>query len=246
MKIERAKRHLDELNEAIRSFFESNPYQCSGKPDLAARKVEYTMDSVEPVPDEIPLIAGEIIQNLRTALDHTAYKLYLKGTGGSTVSTNVYFPIADSKQQYDHTKGSKTNGLPSDRAKIDALQPYKGGNNLLWVIHKLNNIDKHRLLLTVGSAVHSLDFTALHKQFYPQSIVAQVNLSPVLFPPDDNSYPLERGTLVFTDCTQVEPIIPPLNFHVVLYERGIIEGKPLTPLMTDMIKVVEQVIADVG
>jgi hypothetical protein len=122
MKTERAKRHLDELNDAIRSFFASNPYKCSGKPDLQARKVVYTMDSVKKVPDEIPSIAGDIIQNLRTALDHTAYKLYLKGTGGSTVSTNIYFPIADSKQQYDHTKGSKTHGiLPSDKAKIDAL-----------------------------------------------------------------------------------------------------------------------------
>jgi hypothetical protein len=57
---------------------------------------------------------------------------------------------------------------------------------------------------------------------------------------------LERGTVVFTDCTRVEPIIPPLNFHVVLYEQGIIEGKPLASLMSDMIKAVEQVIDDVS
>jgi hypothetical protein len=140
MKVQRAKRHLEELSNAIQSFFASDPYKCSGKPDLQARKVDYTMDSVENVPDEIPLIAGDIIQNLRAALDHAAYKLYLKGIGCSAVSTNIYFPISDSKQQYDQTKGGKTQGIPaSDLAKIDAVQPYKDGNDLLWAIHKLNS-----------------------------------------------------------------------------------------------------------
>ena len=136
--------------------------------------------------------------------------------------------------------------MTSDLAKIDAVQPYKGGNDLLWAIHKLNIIDKHRLLLTVGSAVHSLDFTALVKQHYPNSIFARTDFPPTLFSPADNSYPLEPGTVVFTDCTRVEPIEPPLNFNVVIHEQGIIEGKPVLPLMTDMIKTVEHVITDVS
>ena len=35
---------------------------------------------------------------------------------------------------------------------IDAIKPYKGGNDTLWRLHGLNNIDKHRLLITVGLA----------------------------------------------------------------------------------------------
>jgi hypothetical protein len=42
-------------------------------------------------------------------------------------------------------------------AAIDALKPYKGGNDVLWQLHELNNVDKHRLILTVGSAVRSTD-----------------------------------------------------------------------------------------
>jgi hypothetical protein len=30
------------------------------------------------VPNEIALVAGEVLQNLRSALDHLAYQLYLK------------------------------------------------------------------------------------------------------------------------------------------------------------------------
>jgi hypothetical protein len=33
---------------------------------------------------------------------------------------------------------------------IDALKPYKGGNDVLWRIHELDNIDKHRTHFTVA------------------------------------------------------------------------------------------------
>ena len=36
---------------------------------------------------------------------------------------------------------------------IDACNPYKGGGNPLWEIDELNNIGKHRLILTVGRDV---------------------------------------------------------------------------------------------
>jgi hypothetical protein len=248
MKVQHAECHLGKLNDAIQSFFASHPYKCSGKPDLQARKVDYTMDSVEAVPEEIPLILGDIIQNLRSALDHAVYKLYLKGTGGSAISANIYFPIADSKQQYDHTKGSKTHGiLPSDKAKVDALQPYKGGNDLLWVIHKLNNIDKHRLLLTVGSALHSIDYTAYIKQVAPQMMFAELDMPPIHLFPKEGIYPLKPGTVIFTDLTRTEPINPPpTTFNIVFDEPGISEGKAILPLMTEMVKAVKQIVADLS
>jgi hypothetical protein len=40
---------------------------------------------------------------------------------------------------------------------IDGFEPYKGGNDLLWRIHELNNIDKHRALFTVDSDCVMLD-----------------------------------------------------------------------------------------
>src|SRR5215467_5532663 len=33
---------------------------------------------------------------------------------------------------------------------MDALKPYKGGNDVLWHLSRLNNIDKHRLLITTS------------------------------------------------------------------------------------------------
>jgi len=87
---------MKELEEALQSFYATNPFKFSGKADLQAGKVVYTMDSVKDAPDEVSLIAGEIIQNLRSALDHLAYQLFLRG-GGTGAGKNIYFPIGGSK-----------------------------------------------------------------------------------------------------------------------------------------------------
>jgi len=128
MKLERAKRQMKELGDALRSFFRTKPYKFSGKPNPPALEVVYTMDAVKPIPSEIPLIAGEIIQNLRSALGHPAYQLHLVGTKGGRVNKNIAFPIAESKLIYDEIKERRTKGMSSAAiAAIDAIQPYGGG-----------------------------------------------------------------------------------------------------------------------
>lgn len=105
MKLDRAKQRMKELEEALQSFYATNPFKFSGKADLQAGKVVYTMDSVKDAPDEASLIAGEIIQNLRSALDHLAYQLFLRG-GGTGAGKNIYFPIGGSKTSYENKKST--------------------------------------------------------------------------------------------------------------------------------------------
>jgi hypothetical protein len=247
MKLERAKRQMKELGDALRSFFRTKPYKFSGKPNPKSREVAYTMDSVKPIPPEIPLIAGEIIQNLRSALDHLAYQLYLLGTKGGKVNKNIAFPIAENKLIYDEIKPRRIKGMSSAAiAAIDAVQPYGGGNDVLWQLHALNNIDKHRLILTVGSAVRSVDFGSFVRQKAPKgSILSRANLSMFL-EVKDNSYPLEVGTEVFKDQTSLEVIRIPIRFEIVLYEKGIIEGKSLELALQGMVNTVEKVIRDLS
>ena len=55
MKLDRAKQRMKELEEALQSFYATNPFKFSGKADLQAGKVVYTMDSVKDAPDEASL-----------------------------------------------------------------------------------------------------------------------------------------------------------------------------------------------
>jgi hypothetical protein len=193
------------------------------------------MDSVEQIPSEIPLIAGDVIQTLRSALDHVAYQLFCRGPRGKGDGKNIYFPIAENKLKYDDQKRSQTFGMsPQAIAAIDAIKPYGGGNNVLWHLHALNRVDKHRLILTAGSAVRSVDFGAYFTKKAPkESPLSRANLS-VFLKPADNDYPLEVGTIVFTDIG-LEAIELPIKFEIVLYEKGIVEGKPLLETVHAMI-----------
>jgi hypothetical protein len=109
MKLDRARQRMTELEQALQSFYATNPYKFSGKADLQAGKVVFTMDWVKDAPDEVSSIAGEVIQNLRSALDHLAYQLFLRG-GGIGTGKQIYFPIGGSKTSYENKKSSQTHG----------------------------------------------------------------------------------------------------------------------------------------
>ena len=46
--------------------------------------------------------------------------------------------------------------VPSDA--IDAAKPYKGGNDELWVLHRLDIADKHHALLTTVTGLPNVSF----------------------------------------------------------------------------------------
>lgn len=247
MKLDRAKKHMLELRVAVHSFLNTHPYSFSGKPDLQKGTVNYTMDTVKPVPCEIPIIAGDVIQTLRSALDQLAYQLYRRGPGGKGDGKHIYFPIAENKLKYENQKRGQTLGISSQAiAAIDAIQPYGGGNDVLWYLHALNTIDKHRLILTAGSAVRSVDLGKYIQQKAPkESSLSRVNLS-TFFKAEGGipAPPLEVGTVVLTDLTSPEVVEFDIAFEIAFFEKNIIEGKPLLAKVQDMIDAVEKVIGN--
>ena len=152
-KIDRAKQHMIELKDEIQSFFATRPYGIGAKRNPQTGQLIYYITNAKNVPDKVALISGDIIQNLRSALDYLVYELFILETGVKTSGRHIYFPIEKDAKTYEKEKYRKTAGISQKSIKlIDAIKPYKGGNDSLWRIHELNNIDKHRLLITVGSS----------------------------------------------------------------------------------------------
>jgi len=109
-----------------------------------------SLQTVRVLPFDSVEIAGDIIQNHRSAVDHLAYQLVLVNANSPTRDT--CFPIGKDLTAYEGTKARCVKGMRADAKKaIDSVKPYNGGNNFLWVLHSLNNIDKHRLVFTVGT-----------------------------------------------------------------------------------------------
>ncbi|MDE2734093.1 MAG: hypothetical protein OXI72_06845 [Gemmatimonadota bacterium] len=104
---------------------------------------------------------GEILYNLRSALDHLVWQLVL--INGQTPGQYNSFPIVSDKSKWDKEKSRKLKGISQkDEEMIRRLQPYTGGINLpfdvsaFWALHTLCNIDKYRHLIL---AAISLDMS---------------------------------------------------------------------------------------
>jgi hypothetical protein len=174
-----------------------------------------------------------------------AYQLVLVGTGQSGPFNYVYFPIFDSAQKYESGKTGQIKGMRQDAIDaIDAIKPYKGGNDALWQLHKLNIVDKHRLLVTVGSGFQSVDAgpTLMRglRSLIPDDQIPHFSL---FIRPQDTLFPLKAGDELFIDQPDAEPNQhQQFRFSVAISEPRVIEGEALIETLHQMVDLVDHLV----
>jgi hypothetical protein len=107
--------------------------------------------SKEPPPLSFSVEAGAYINAIRSSLDILA--IALADRNGITNIKNIQFPIAKSESDFiagKYNGANFVNRLPGpERQKIESLKPYQGGNPLLWQLHYLDIVRKHRRLVEI-------------------------------------------------------------------------------------------------
>jgi hypothetical protein len=96
----------------------------------------------------IPILTGEIIYNLRSALDYLVFKLAQLDSGVEQEGTQ--FPIVDAQKDWPSNVGRLLKGVNNAHVvAIERLQPYNGCD---WSrrLRDLSNPDKHRHLIVTG------------------------------------------------------------------------------------------------
>jgi hypothetical protein len=153
-KIKRAKKHVVDLKVELTAFKNAAPYAVGIENDPQTGELVYNVTKATPVPVCIPILAGDAIQNLRCALDHLAYQLVCAPNGGIAPNPkHTYFPILKGKRDKAACAGQMPGATDAVLQAILAMEPYEGGKgHEFWILERLNNTDKHRLLLTVGCA----------------------------------------------------------------------------------------------
>jgi hypothetical protein len=155
VKIKRAKKHLAELEEAAETYRDSYTHISIDKSGFA--QGEPNLRKLPTIHFEMLAIAGDVLQNLRSALDHVMFNLALVANPNASEATlrRITFPIGKSAADYKSHSRARIKGMIRAHAMqfIDGLKPYKSGNELLWKLHETNNIDKHRKLITVGTEI---------------------------------------------------------------------------------------------
>ncbi len=253
-KVQRAKEHAAALKQEVLAFLSTTPYQVGWRHDPTSRKLIYFVSSVKQTPERLPLIVGDVIQNLMSALDHLAFQLVSKDTMENPPSpTQIYFPIADDLSAYDANKGRRLKGASPDTINsIDQIKPYRGGNDLLWSLYKLNNIEKHRLLLTVGSqaaGIHLGQLTASHvRNTFPAEAVALMESMNVFLNPSDQGFPLRPGFELYVGTVDEQPNPKQqFRFSVALTEaEANVVGKSLVEITDQLVNLVEGVVTSLA
>lgn len=158
-KLDRSEEHFDVLDDHIGTYLRKQPYSFAGEEHTEGDYYHWStwMDVGELPPDEIwgPII-GDVVHNLRSALDHLAWQLATEQARADT-PRRIEFPIfLDDPANDPDIRRALTKILnclrPESHAVIDAAQPYKTGNthHPLWLLQALWNTDKHRTLHTAG------------------------------------------------------------------------------------------------
>jgi hypothetical protein len=129
----------------------SGGYEIALSDDTASGLREWKVVRADPLPSSLSLLAGDVVHNLRSALDHLIYQLVIANRGKP--NTRTAFPMWPTRAVYMDQRPGPAKGISQKASDIlDGLKPYRRGNPSLWRLHRLDIIDKHRLLLAVAEA----------------------------------------------------------------------------------------------
>jgi len=242
LKVERAKEHIRNVAIAIAGFLDTNPYVVGTKRNPQTRQLIYYVTSIKDVPLIVAAIAGDAFHNLRSALDHLAYQLLLVGTGKEHFAHQVNFPFARDADRYKAESPRKVKGMRPEAVKaINEVEPYKGGKGeRLWVLDRLDNVDKHRLVITVGSRFRSFDVVPHMASLSPAIFKGVTPLPSMFIRPAETGFPLKAGYELFIDAPDAEVNQNlKFKFDVAFGEPGILEGESLIETLHQLANLVD-------
>jgi hypothetical protein len=155
IKIQRARKHLAKLETASAAFVSSRPvkFKVETIESDSGRSFNFQMH-MDAVPDDVGAIVGDVIHNLRAALDLTAADV-VRSAGED--DKKVSFPFCEGEEDLDGIIKRRN----FDKAGAEAvallrtLKPYRDGNLALRVIHDLDIHDKHRALVPTAMSAAS-------------------------------------------------------------------------------------------
>lgn len=222
IKLEWAKKRIGDLDAALMAFYETKPHRVTPNDDLQSGQHVLKVSRIDPVPFEVLLIAGDMLHNLRSALDHLIWQLVL--ANGQTPTKATAFPICDSAARYNADRAGKVKGVSPDAVKVlDSIEPYQGGKgHQLWVLHQLDITDKHRLLFTTETIQGPVDFAPVLGTEFTE------RLGPGGFQLPQAPVPVKVGDVLFTRPLDMEVAgYPNFSFGISLREPQVTESEPI-------------------
>ena len=231
LKVKRADHHIAELNEILNAFLKTDFYRLSVEKDVDAGLYSLQFRIITGLPENVPIIISEIVQPLRSALDYVMCVMVTQA--GGSCSREIYFPIRETREEVEtNIKNGQMKKLTTAIIDfiLDGIKPYKeGGNDAIYGLKELNNIDKHRHLMPVTYVAALKDVTGKAGGFH-----------------------LSGCTIVVSEGRKLNLIGMPTEFEfegygkpafVVAFDKGQpFEGQAVIPTLVQLSKEVSDII----
>lgn len=236
-KIERAKKHVLDLEGEMRTFRDGQPFRVFTEERPEVGKKLYRVRVTQQPPARWATFIGDAIHNLRTTLDHLAWQLV--EAGGGVPGEWTYFPIFKDAKVMESTLEARMKGIRPEAIEVARrLKPYPGGNDLLWRLHRLDIYDKHRLLLVVGAGYRDL---GLKLKLELPGKGRTVEFPTINIKTADRQFPVEDDAVLFTvpldDKTEYE-----FTFEIAFSDGEVVQGEPVRDTLRPMVDLVEKII----
>jgi hypothetical protein len=162
-KLLRAQDHFEDFDRRVEASLASESdggtIPLTSKVDEDRHSITFGIPPSKPLDPALPLIIGDCVHNLRSALDHLVLQLaLLKGTSITEAADKTSFPVCLLRKDFrSKTKRFVDLIKPEALTAIEDFQPYKTSDPpdtaFLWLLSELDIIDKHRLLVVVAKKI---------------------------------------------------------------------------------------------
>ena len=256
VKVDRAYKHIIDLqNDVVRFQFSRRGDDIFHKDNLQTQERTFYVRSLTKIPIEFSALVGDILQNLRTSLDHLAWHLVSNSpVTPKARDRDIYFPIFETASEYRAGKMKKIEGMTAAAIQaIDAVEPYYrpdgigiGQGVALFWIHELNKLDKHRLLIPVWEDMtsHTMPKSQLAKMEPTLRAAFGDKWDKTLIVAKRQSGPLEDGSELCTlPIAEVQDEMQ-FRFQIAFGEPKWVRGKEILSSLINMHRIVRGIIED--
>lgn len=161
-KLARAREHESALNTEVMRFMNGDPFGTVYGTDPSNGDHVWRVKVDRAPPMRLSILVGDALHNIRSCLDHLIWQLSFLTT--PTPYERAEFPIYHCKSRppgdprrddcFDKRGRQKIRDVPYPAKKIiESVQPYHMRGPVTWpyldlaLIHEINNMDKHRIVL---------------------------------------------------------------------------------------------------
>jgi hypothetical protein len=200
------------------------------------------------LPLRISVLTGEIIHHLRSTFDHLVWAASNKEGLSSTKLKRITFPVCATPDKFkEAVKNGQLSGTSESLKEfVESLQPYKSDdsrNSIIQILHDLDVIEKHKLLILVTHAV---------RMGGNLKLIGELTSDVEIIVASDPSHPIPFFRAIEDDVevhwveyqTTTEPqwsILNDFTIQVTFPEIGTGERVEAIPILRQMFNLVEEI-----